>query len=138
MALPDLWKVPAVRLQYIIGRINGLQFTEKVDLNDVLIPAGPYLDPVMLSAAGQGNLLKEEFYPARLFKGFLKILSESCPICLIPVGDADHLPDILSFTAEFRIDDDAVSDRKAPVIALRLFDTQEVGGVMVLPDNRRV
>ena len=59
-------------------------------------------------------------------------------ISFIPIGNPYHLPDIRAFAADLFLGDNAVLHGEAPVVGPVLADGQEVGGVMVFPDNGRI
>ena len=90
----------------------------------------------MLLAVYQGHLLPVSFLPAGGIVHRRDILAQPVPVRLVPVGDADHLPAV--DPAHLLLGDDPVPHGEAPVVGPFLFNGQEVGGVMIFPDDRRI
>ena len=58
----------------VVGLIDGFQLLEGIDLSDVLLPAWPDLDSVVLFAVDQRNLLPVSFLSAGGIIDVLNIL----------------------------------------------------------------
>ena len=92
----------------------------------------------MLFAVHKWDLLPVTLFSSRRGKNILNILLQFMPIRFIPVRNADHLPDVRPFSADFFFLNNAVFYTEAPVVGPFFFDPQEIGRVMVFFYDRRI
>lgn len=71
---------------------------------------------IVLFPINKRNLLPIAFLAAWRRIYILNILGQLVSICLIPVGYSDHLPDIVTLSADFFFDYNTILYLEAPVI----------------------
>lgn len=123
---------------HVIGPVNGLELLEGVDLDDVRVGALPDFDGIVFLPIDQRHLFPVAFLAARGGVHFGYVLGQLMAVRLVPVGDAHHLPYVVPFAADLLLDYHAVLHPEAPVVAPLLLNREEIGCIMVLPDDLRV
>ena len=82
-----------------------------------------------------GNLFPVAFFPTGGLINILDVLAQLVPGLLVPVGNADHLVDIVSLAADGFLHNHPVLHPQDPVIGTLFFDAQEIGAVVIGPDD---
>ena len=71
---------------------------------------------VMLFPVYQGNLFPITFLAARGLIDLLDILAQFMAVLFVPVGNADHLVNVISLASDALLADDAVLYAEYPVV----------------------
>ena len=89
----------------------------------------------MVLPVHHGHLLPVALFPAGGLINVLDVLAQFVPGFLVPVGNADHLVDIVSLAADGFLHDHPVLHPQDPVVGTLFFDAQEIGAVVIGSDD---
>ena len=89
----------------------------------------------MLFPVDQRHLFPVALLAARRLVDLLDILAQFMAVLFVPVGNTDHLVDVVPLAANLLFDDDAVLHAENPVIRALFPDPEEIGGVLVGLDD---
>ena len=89
----------------------------------------------MVLPVHHGHLLPVTLFPAGGLINVLDVLAQFVPGFLVPVGNADHLVDIVSLAADGFLHDHPVLHPQDPVVGTLFFDAQEIGAVVIGSDD---
>ena len=95
-------------------------------------------DLIMLFPVHQGHLFPVTLFSAGRSVHVGDILRQLVAVGFVPVADAYHLPDVAAFPANLFLQDDSILYLETPVVGTFLLDAEEIGGVVILPDDGRV